>query len=111
MPAPHAEVAQSDAICRATLSFLAVCVGLAPTLLSTLLWRPAPADCDAGAPPPKGMRQLLQRANAAAAACDSRLHRLLRGSARAGRPRTLLLSLLGSGYLWVLCKRLAGLSS
>lgn len=106
----HPGEAQSEAVCRATLSFLAVCVALAPTLVSTLLWRPLPASCDAGAAPAKGLPRLLQRASAAAAACDSRLHRLLCGSARSGRPRALLLCLLGSGYLWVLCKRLAGLS-
>ncbi|KAL4430626.1 hypothetical protein ABPG75_005882 [Micractinium tetrahymenae] len=103
--------AQPDAVCRATLSFLAVCVGLAPALLSTLLWRPPPANCGAAAgPPPKRLQHLLQRASAAAAACDSKLQRLLHGTVWGGRPCALLLFFVASGYLWLLCKRLGGLS-
>lgn len=102
MPAGHAP---PDAVCRATLLFMRLTLGLLlPVLLSLYQWPPPADDTCAAELDCSPVRRLWRRAAAA-------VHRQLRFAAGMSESKVgrAVLCYFVLSYCWIFCKLLAGL--
>ncbi|KAL4418719.1 hypothetical protein ABPG77_008590 [Micractinium sp. CCAP 211/92] len=118
--------ARPEAVCRATLAWVQVLVGLLPFFLSLHWWRPgsqrpageaagSEAAWEGGATPPQGPAECCGwSAGGLSARCSAALHRLFcpqspRDAGKLCAGRGMLAGYLLCLYLWTACKRVAGL--